>query len=70
MNQRQHWILRLQLKWLISLKELQQTGITQVIVTHEVNVAQKVATKVVYMELGKILKWAVQIALIIQNRTI
>ena len=29
------------------IKELQQTGITQVIVTHEVNVAQKVATKVV-----------------------
>ena len=30
------------------IKELQQTGITQVIVTHEVNVAQKVATKIVY----------------------
>ena len=35
------------------IKELQETGITQVIVTHEVNVAQKVATKVVYMEQGK-----------------
>ena len=32
------------------IEELQQTGITQVIVTHEVNVAKKVATKVVYME--------------------
>jgi len=38
------------------IKELQQTGITQVIVTHEVNVAQKVATKVVYMEQGKIIE--------------
>ncbi len=28
----------------------------QVIVTHEVNVAQKVATKVVYMEQGKIIE--------------
>ena len=37
-------------------KELQETGITQVIVTHEVNVAQKVATKVVYMEQGKIVE--------------
>ena len=34
------------------IEELQQTGITQVIVTHEVNVAKKVATKVVYMERG------------------
>ena len=38
------------------IKELQQTGITQVIVTHEVNVAQKVATKVVYMEQGQIIE--------------
>lgn len=38
------------------IKELQQTGITQVIVTHEVNVAQKVATKAVYMEQGKIIE--------------
>lgn len=38
------------------IKELQETGITQVIVTHEVNVAQKVATKVVYMEQGKIVE--------------
>ncbi|OOF59911.1 arginine ABC transporter ATP-binding protein ArtP [Rodentibacter myodis] len=38
------------------IKELQETGITQVIVTHEVNVAQKVATKVVYMEQGKIIE--------------
>ena len=38
------------------IQELQQTGITQVIVTHEVNVAQKVANKVVYMEQGKIVE--------------
>ena len=38
------------------IKELQETGITQVIVTHEVNVAKKVATKVVYMEQGKIIE--------------
>ena len=36
--------------------QLQQTGITQVIVTHEVNVAKKVATKVVYMERGHIIE--------------
>ena len=38
------------------IDELQQTGITQVIVTHEVNVAKKVATKVVYMERGHIIE--------------
>ncbi|WP_109079056.1 arginine ABC transporter ATP-binding protein ArtP [Aggregatibacter kilianii] len=38
------------------IEELQQTGITQVIVTHEVNVAKKVATKVVYMEQGHIVE--------------
>lgn len=38
------------------IKELQDTGITQVIVTHEVGVARKVATKVVYMEKGKIIE--------------
>ncbi|ABN74438.1 arginine ABC transporter ATP-binding protein ArtP [Actinobacillus pleuropneumoniae] len=38
------------------IKELQGTGITQVIVTHEVGVARKVATKVVYMEKGKIIE--------------
>lgn len=38
------------------IKELQNTGITQVIVTHEVAVARKVATKVVYMEKGKIIE--------------
>lgn len=38
------------------IQELQQTGITQVIVTHEVNVAKKVATKVVYMEQGHIIE--------------
>lgn len=38
------------------IQELQQTGITQVIVTHEVAVARKVATKVIYMEQGKIIE--------------
>lgn len=38
------------------IEELQQTGITQVIVTHEVNVAKKVATKVMYMERGHIIE--------------
>lgn len=38
------------------IKELQQTGITQVVVTHEVSVARKVATKVVYMEKGHIIE--------------
>jgi len=38
------------------IQELQQTGITQFIVTHEVNVARKTATKVVYMEQGRIIE--------------
>ncbi|MGX3012922.1 arginine ABC transporter ATP-binding protein ArtP [Ursidibacter sp. B-7004-1] len=38
------------------IQELQGTGITQVIVTHEVSVARKVATKVVYMEKGNIIE--------------
>lgn len=39
------------------IQELQSTGITQVIVTHEVSVARRVATKVVYMEKGKIIEF-------------
>ncbi|WP_439242180.1 arginine ABC transporter ATP-binding protein ArtP [Lonepinella sp. BR2474] len=38
------------------IQELQETGITQVIVTHEVAMARKVATKVVYMEQGHIVE--------------
>ncbi len=38
------------------IQELQGMGITQVIVTHEVAVAKKVATKVVYMEQGRIVE--------------
>ena len=38
------------------IQELQETGITQVIVTHEVAMARKVATKVVYMEQGRIVE--------------
>lgn len=52
------------------IKELQQTGITQVIVTHEVNVAQKWRQRSFIWNKVRLLKWAVQIALIIQNRTI
>ncbi|MDH2924271.1 amino acid ABC transporter ATP-binding protein (PAAT family) [Nicoletella semolina] len=39
------------------IKELQHTEITQVIVTHEVSVARKTASKVVYMEKGKIIEF-------------
>ena len=49
------------------IKELQQTGITQVIVTHEVNVAQKWRPRSSIWNKVRLLKWAVQIALIIQK---
>ncbi|MDG6881988.1 Arginine transport ATP-binding protein ArtP [Phocoenobacter uteri] len=39
------------------IKELKDTGITQVIVTHEVSFAKQVATKVVYMEQGKVVEF-------------
>ncbi len=38
------------------IRELSQTGITQVIVTHEVEVARKTASRVVYMENGYIVE--------------
>ncbi|WP_099705311.1 MULTISPECIES: arginine ABC transporter ATP-binding protein ArtP [unclassified Erwinia] len=38
------------------IQELSQTNITQVIVTHEVEVAKKTATRVVYMENGRIVE--------------
>lgn len=38
------------------IRELAETGITQVIVTHEVEVARKTATRVVYMENGHIIE--------------
>lgn len=38
------------------IKELSATGITQVIVTHEVEIARKAASKVVYMENGRIIE--------------
>lgn len=38
------------------IRELSATGITQVIVTHEVDVARKTATRVVYMENGRIIE--------------
>lgn len=38
------------------IKELAATGITQVIVTHEVDVARKTASQVVYMEQGRIVE--------------
>lgn len=38
------------------IRELAETGITQVIVTHEVEVARKTASRVVYMENGHIVE--------------
>ncbi len=38
------------------IRELAQTRITQVIVTHEVEVARKTASRVVYMENGHIVE--------------
>ncbi|WP_127958228.1 arginine ABC transporter ATP-binding protein ArtP [Serratia microhaemolytica] len=38
------------------INELASTGITQVIVTHEVEVARKTASRVVYMENGRIIE--------------
>ena len=38
------------------IQELAQTGITQVIVTHEVEFARKTASRVVYMEEGRIVE--------------
>lgn len=38
------------------IRELAETGITQVIVTHEVEVARKTASRVVYMENGHIIE--------------
>ena len=38
------------------IRELAQTQITQVIVTHEVEVARKTASRVVYMENGRIIE--------------
>ncbi|MGL4194172.1 MAG: ATP-binding cassette domain-containing protein, partial [Edwardsiella piscicida] len=38
------------------IHELAETGITQVIVTHEVEVARKTASRVVYMEQGRIIE--------------
>lgn len=39
------------------INELASTGITQVIVTHEVEVARKTASRVVYMENGRIIEY-------------
>lgn len=38
------------------IRELSETGITQVIVTHELEFARKTATRLVYMENGKIIE--------------
>ena len=38
------------------IKELSETGITQVIVTHEVEFARKTASRVIYMEQGHIIE--------------
>ncbi|SQI40192.1 Arginine transport ATP-binding protein ArtP [Leminorella richardii] len=39
------------------IRELADTGITQVIVTHEVDFAKKTASRVVYMEQGRIVEY-------------
>ncbi|CAH0533529.1 Arginine transport ATP-binding protein ArtP [Vibrio stylophorae] len=39
------------------IKELSSTGITQVIVTHEVDFARKVASHVLYLEQGKVVEF-------------
>ncbi|MDP5292176.1 ATP-binding cassette domain-containing protein [Oceanimonas sp. CHS3-5] len=39
------------------ISQLGKTGITQVIVTHEVNFARRVATKVAYLEQGKLVEY-------------
>lgn len=38
------------------IRELSETGITQVIVTHELEFARKTATRLIYMENGKIIE--------------
>ncbi|CDL83066.1 arginine ABC transporter ATP-binding protein ArtP [Xenorhabdus szentirmaii] len=38
------------------IKELSETGITQIIVTHEVELARKTASQVIYMEQGHIIE--------------
>lgn len=38
------------------IQELSLTGITQVVVTHEVAMAKKIATQVIYMQAGKIIE--------------
>lgn len=38
------------------IRELAETGITQVIVTHEVEVARKTASRIVYMENGRVVE--------------
>jgi arginine transport system ATP-binding protein len=38
------------------IRTLSQTGITQVVVTHEVEFARKVASQVIYLEKGRIIE--------------
>ena len=38
------------------IRNLGQTGITQVVVTHEVEFARKVASQVIYLEKGRIIE--------------
>lgn len=40
------------------IRNLGQTGITQVVVTHEVEFARKVASQVIYLEKGRIIEAA------------
>ena len=56
MNRPPHWIRKLRHKSSAIIRELAETNITQVIVTHEVEVARKTASRVVYMENGHIVE--------------
>lgn len=38
------------------IEELARTGITQIVVTHDVDFAKRIATYVVYMENGKVVE--------------
>ncbi len=38
------------------IRELSETGITQVLVTHEVEVARKIANRIIYMENGRVIE--------------
>ena len=56
MNRPPHWTRKLRHKSSASFVSWQKRNITRVIVTHEVEVARKTASRVVYMENGHIVE--------------